>query len=223
MEKIFKKLIVPAVVLPALVMTLAISCGQQGGKAGKGEAAQAEQGTEQTAQMQTAQMQAGAAEQAADSVKADDRGYIVKVGDMVPQFDLHLLDGTKVPVSSLKGKVVMLQFTASWCGVCRREMPFIEKDIWLKLKENPEFALYGIDLKEDAEKTAVFAELIPVTYPLTLDLEGKTFELFCEKGAGVTRNIILDREGKIIMLTRLYDETEFSQMVELINAELAKK
>ena len=223
MEKIFKKLIVPAVILPALVMTLAISCGQQSGKAGKGEAAKAEQGTEQTAQMQTAQMQAGAAEQAADSVKADDRGYIVKVGDMVPQFDLHLLDGTKVPVSSLKGKVVMLQFTASWCGVCRREMPFIEKDIWLKLKENPEFALYGIDLKEDAEKTAAFAELIPVTYPLTLDLEGETFGLFCAKGAGVTRNIILDREGKIIMLTRLFDEAEFNQMVELINAELAKK
>lgn len=218
MEKIFKKLIVPAVILPALVMTLAISCGQQSGKAGKGEAAKAEQGTEQTAKMQ-----AGATEQAADSVKADDRGYIVKVGDMVPQFDLHLLDGTKVPVSSLKGKVVMLQFTASWCGVCRKEMPFIEKDIWLKLKDNPEFALYGIDLKEDAEKTAAFAELIPVSYPLTLDLEGKTFELFCAKGAGVTRNIILDREGKIIMLTRLYDEAEFRQMVELINAELAKK
>ena len=36
-------------------------------------------------------------------------------------------------LSSLRGKVVMLQFTASWCGVCRKEMPFIEKDIWLKM------------------------------------------------------------------------------------------
>ena len=221
MEKFFKTFIktriIQAVIIPVAVMALAISCGQQGGKAGQSKAGQDE--SAQTIQGGSAQP----ATQAADTVKADSRGYIVKVGDMAPQFDLHLLDGTKVPVSSLKGKVVMLQFTASWCGVCRREMPFIEKDIWLKLKENPEFALYGIDLKEDAEKTAAFAELIPVTYPLTLDLEGKTFELFCEKGAGVTRNIILDREGKIIMLTRLYDETEFSQMVELINAELAKK
>ena len=221
MEKFFKTFIktriIQAVIIPVAVMALAISCGQQGGKAGQSKAGQDE--SAQTIQGGSAQT----ATQAADTVKADSRGYIVKVGDMAPQFDLHLLDGTKVPVSSLKGKVVMLQFTASWCGVCRREMPFIEKDIWLKLKENPEFALYGIDLKEDAEKTAAFAELIPVTYPLTLDLEGKTFELFCEKGAGVTRNIILDREGKIIMLTRLYDETEFSQIVELINAELAKK
>ncbi|MBQ3174404.1 MAG: TlpA family protein disulfide reductase [Bacteroidales bacterium] len=195
-------------VLNFVVMTVALfvmaSCGQNSGKKANQEAENTEVMTK------------------ADTVAADERGYIVKVGDMVPQFDLHLLDGTKVPVSSLKGKVVMLQFTASWCGVCRKEMPFIEKDIWLKLKENPDFALYGIDLKEDAETTAKFAEMIPVTYPLTLDLEGKTFELFCAKGAGVTRNIILDREGKIIMLTRLFDEAEFNTMVETINAELAK-
>ncbi len=171
---------------------------------------------------QTAVTKSGDSQTDSTAVKGDDRGYIVKVGDMVPEFDLHLLNGEKVPVSSLKGKVVMLQFTASWCGVCRKEMPFIEKDIWLKLKDNPEFALYGIDLKEDAAKTAEFAKLIPVTYPLTLDLEGATFDKFCAKGAGVTRNIILDRTGKIIMLTRLYDEAEFAQMVELINAELAK-
>lgn len=177
-----------------------------------------------------------AAEQAADAtgatvkstqdslrIKGDERGYIVKVGDMVPEFDLHLLSGEKIPISSLKGKVVMLQFTASWCGVCRREMPFIEKDIWLKLKDNPDFALYGIDLKEDAAKTEEFAKLIPVTYPLTLDLEGETFEKFCAKGAGVTRNIILDRQGRIIMLTRLFDEDEFSRMVETINSSLAGK
>ncbi len=152
----------------------------------------------------------------------DARGYIVKIGDMVPKFDLHLINGEKIPVSSLKGKVVMLQFTASWCGVCRKEMPFIEKDIWLKLKDNPEFALYGIDLKEDASKTENFAGSIPVTYPLTLDLDGEIFDLFCSKGAGVTRNIILDRDGKIIMLTRLYDEKEFAQMIRLINEELKK-
>lgn len=152
----------------------------------------------------------------------DTRGYIVKVGDMVPQFNLQLLNGKKISMSELKGKVVMLQFTASWCGVCRKEMPVIEKDIWLKLKDNPQFALYGIDFKEDAQKTEKFAAAIPITYPLTLDPDGKIFNLFCAPGAGVTRNIIIDRTGKIIMLTRLYDEKEFNQMVELINTELKK-
>ena len=162
------------------------------------------------------------AEAAATAVQADERGYIAKVGDQVPDFDLQMLDGTTLNIKELQGKVVMLQFTASWCSVCRKEMPHIESDIWQKLKDNPEFALYGIDLKETPEVTADFAKAIPVTYPLTLDPEGERFALFCDKGAGVTRNIILDRTGKIIMLTRLYDEAEFASMVKLINEELAK-
>ena len=159
---------------------------------------------------------------ATEAVQADERGYIVKVGDQVPDFDLMMMDGTTLNIKELQGKVVMLQFTASWCGVCRKEMPHIESEIWQKLKDNPEFALYGIDLKETPEVTAEFAKAIPVTYPLTLDPEGERFALFCDKGAGVTRNIILDRTGKIIMLTRLYDEAEFASMVKLINDELAK-
>lgn len=150
------------------------------------------------------------------------RGYIVKVGDMVPSLTLTLLDGSTVTIEDLRGKVVMLQFTASWCSVCRREMPHIESEIWEKLKDNQDFALYGIDLKETPEIIKEFAASVPVTYPITLDPEGELFSLFCTKNAGVTRNIIIDRSGKIIFLTRLYREEEFGQMVSLINSELEK-
>ena len=77
---------------------------------------------------------------ATEAVQADERGYIVKVGDQVPDFDLMMMDGTTLNIKELQGKVVMLQFTASWCGVCRKEMPHIESEIWQKLKGNPEFA-----------------------------------------------------------------------------------
>src|SRR5665647_1770797 len=86
----------------------------------------------------------------------DDRGYLVKVGDMAPDFSMKLTDGTTVKLSDLRGKLVLLQFTASWCGVCRKEMPFIESDIWQKNKKNPKFVLLGIDFKETPEVAAKF-------------------------------------------------------------------
>ena len=55
----------------------------------------------------------------AQDVVADDTGYIVKVGQIAPDFTVKLTDGRSVALSELRGKVVMLQFTASWCGVCR--------------------------------------------------------------------------------------------------------
>ena len=117
----------------------------------------------------------------------------------------------------------MLQFTASWCGVCRKEMPFIEKDIWLKHKDNPDFVLYGIDLKESKEVVKKFAKETGITYPLLLDLEGKAFYSFAAKGAGVTRNVIIDKEGKIVYLTRLYEPKEFEEMTKVIDDLLKKK
>jgi peroxiredoxin len=150
-----------------------------------------------------------------------DYGYIVKIGQQVPDFVLKTTDGKSIPVSSLKGKVVMLQFTASWCSVCRKEMPHIESDIWKKYKNNANFALYGIDLDEPKETVEKFAKDVPVTYPLTLDPKGGIFYRFAEKEAGVTRNVIVDKTGKIIYMTRLYKEEEFQEM-KMVIAELLK-
>lgn len=150
----------------------------------------------------------------------ENRGYVAKVGDMAPDFTIQYLDGTTKQLSDLRGKVIMLQFTASWCSVCRKEMPHIEADIWQKHKGNPNFVLLGVDLKEDAEVTRAFAEKMKITYPLVLDLDGKKFELFAEKNAGVTRNVIIDPSGRITFLTRLYDEKEFGEMKQHIEGLL---
>lgn len=149
--------------------------------------------------------------------QSDDRGYVVKVGQQAPDIQINYLDGSSKSLKDFKGKVVMLQFTASWCGVCRAEMPFIEKEIWLKHKNDPHFALIGIDLKENKEKTQQFAKDLKITYPLTLDPKGEAFYSFAAQGAGVTRNVIIDKQGKIVYLTRLYNPEEFKAMVEFID------
>ncbi|MCK9638874.1 MAG: TlpA family protein disulfide reductase [Prolixibacteraceae bacterium] len=145
-----------------------------------------------------------------------DYGYIVKIGDKIPEFSTTLINGKTFSNADFKGKVVMLQFTASWCSVCRKEMPFIERDIWQKNKDNKNFVLVGVDLDEPLEKVVNFQKEIKVTYPLALDPGGKIFGLIAEKKAGVTRNIILDKTGKIVYMTRLYKEDEFAEMVKVI-------
>jgi len=151
-----------------------------------------------------------------------ERGYIVKVGEKVPDFVMTTVDGKSMKMSDLRGKIVMLQFTASWCGVCRKEMPFIESEIWQKHKNNPEFALFGLDKDEKGEVLERFAKSTGITYPLIPDDNSKIFELFAHPKAGVTRNVIVDKEGTIVMLTRLYDEAEFKQMCVKIEELLAK-
>lgn len=156
------------------------------------------------------------------SEKANDYQFRVKVGDMAPDFEMSLPSGEVVKLSDLKGKIVMLQFTASWCGVCRKEMPHIESAIWQKHKDNPEFALYGIDMDEPVETVIQFAQKTGVTYPLGLDPKASIFKLYAEDGAGVTRNVIIGKDGRIVMLTRLYKEEEFNDMVKLIDSLLEK-
>jgi peroxiredoxin len=129
--------------------------------------------------------------------------------------------GKSYRLSDLKGKVVMLQFTASWCSVCRTEMPFIENEIW-KEKVSSGLVVIGIDRDEPLDKVLKFSNDMRITYPLALDPGADIFGLFAQKEAGVTRNVIIDRSGKIIFLTRLYERKEFEEMKKVIFEELAR-
>ena len=151
----------------------------------------------------------------------DERGYLVKVGDQAPDFEMEMTDGSKARLSDYTGKVVMLQFTASWCSVCRREMPVIEEEIW-KVNQDKEFVLIGIDRDESREVVIEFGEKMDVTYPLGLDPGANIFGLYADKKSGVTRNVIIDKDGKIAFLTRLFSRGEFDEMKETITTLLGE-
>ena len=116
----------------------------------------------------------------------------------------------------------MLQFTASWCSVCREEMPHIEKEIWRPYKRAG-LKLIGIDRDEAADIVTRFGKQMRISYPLSLDIGAEVFHQFAAEGAGVTRNIIINPEGKIVFLTRLYDPLEFKAMVRVIHSQLEEK
>lgn len=152
--------------------------------------------------------------------EGEDRGYIVKVGDMAPDFELTMDNGKTIHLSDLRGKVVMLQFTASWCGICRKEMPHIESDIWQKHKNNQNFVLVGIDREETPEKVALLRDVTKITYPLAYDTTGDVFQLYAHPNAGITRNVLIDKKGRIVMLTRKFDEQEFKNLCSKITQML---
>jgi len=148
--------------------------------------------------------------------------YLVSIGDLAPDFAIREAGGKSYRLRDLKGKTVMLQFTASWCSVCREEMPFIEKEIWKPGKDKG-LVVIGIDRDEPPEKVIKFRKDIGVTYPLALDPGADIFGLFALKEAGVTRNVIIDRSGKIIFLTRLFDREEFERMKKVLYSETGIK
>lgn len=148
--------------------------------------------------------------------------YIVKVGDVAPDFTLQMTDGTTFTLSEQRGKVVMLQFTAGWCGVCRKEMPHIESEIWQPNKDNKDFVLVGIDREETLEDILPFIQEVGTTYPIAMDTNADVFAQYALRESGITRNVLIDRDGKIVMLTRLFKEDEFAALVEKINTMLAE-
>ena len=157
-----------------------------------------------------------------DDVVVYENEYLVKVGDVAPDFTLELTDGSRFTLSEQRGKVVMLQFTAGWCGVCRREMPFIERDIWQRHKDNDGFVLLGIDREETKEQIDAFIKKVGTTYPIAMDVNADVFASYALRNSGITRNVLIDRDGKIVMLTRLFNDEEFNSLVECIDSMLEK-
>lgn len=145
----------------------------------------------------------------------DERGFLVKIGQKAPDFSTKLIDGNDFKLSDNLGKVIILQFTASWCSVCIKEMPHLEKEIWQPLK-NRDFLLIGVDRDEPIETVQKFAKFTKVTYPLALDIGANIFGLYANKNAGVTRNIVIDKSGNIVFMTRLFDKIEFEKMKKLV-------
>lgn len=148
--------------------------------------------------------------------------YLVKVGDVAPDFTLQLTDGTAFTLSEQRGKLVMLQFTASWCGVCRREMPHIEKDIWQRHKDNDTFVLVGVDREETKEVIDEYTAKVGTTYPMAIDAQGDVFASYAVRKSGITRNVLIGKDGRIVMLTRSFKEDEFNRLVATIDSLLAE-
>jgi len=125
----------------------------------------------------------------------DDMG-VVKVPDMLVPVEITLkdADGKDVRLSDLRGKIVFLNFWATWCPTCRIEMPSMEK-LHQKFKDK-DFALVSINLQESASQVKAFFKEYQLTFVALLDSDGEVGIRFGINAIPTT--FILDKKGQII-------------------------
>lgn len=138
---------------------------------------------------------------------------LTKIEDKVPSFELRTLDGQNVKVTDLRGKVVLLNFFATWCGPCLEEMPHLEKKIWQRFK-NEKFTVIAIGREHSNSELIVFKKKNKLTFPIGGDPKRKIYELFAKNY--IPRNYVIDTEGKIIFQSIGYTKGEFDNMIKTI-------
>ena len=143
---------------------------------------------------------------------------LVKAGDKAPDFTVEMFDGTKTSLAELKGKVVLLNFWATWCPPCRQELTRVQKDIIDRFKGNEDFVFLPVSRGETRETVAAFREKMGYTFPMGLDPEQKIYRLYASNY--IPRNFLIGKDGKVISATIGYEAPEFDELILLIERQL---
>jgi peroxiredoxin len=134
----------------------------------------------------------------------------LKIGDEMPEFKLKTLDGKTVSSEDLYGKVVLINFFATWCGPCNTELPFVESEIWAKYKDRKDFMLLIIDREETADKVAPFVEKKKFTMPFYLDEKREVYNLFASRF--IPRNYLFNKESQLVLNSMGFRKEEFETL-----------
>lgn len=144
---------------------------------------------------------------------------LVKEGMQAPDFTVTMFDGTTQTLSALKGKVVLVNFWATWCPPCREELKRVQADIVDRFA-GQEFVFIPISRAEERETVAAFREQMGYTFPMGLDPERKIYDQFASNF--IPRNFLIDQEGKVVIASVGYEPEEFDALIAKIE-ELLKQ
>ena len=111
-----------------------------------------------------------------------------------PNFMIKDLGGNTVSLEDYRGKIVFLNFWATWCPPCRAEMPSMEK-LYAQFK-NEDFAILAIDMREDAGKVRAFKEQFKLSFPMLLDSDGSVGAAYGI--VSIPTTYLVDRNGYLL-------------------------
>jgi peroxiredoxin len=117
-----------------------------------------------------------------------------------PDFTLNVMGGQNLHLKDQRGRVVMVNFWATWCGPCRQEMPQLNR-LFEKYRASG-FVLLGVNVDDDSSKAKEVASKLGVTFPVLLDTDKTVSKLY--DLSTMPSTVIIDRDGKVRYMHRGY-------------------
>lgn len=147
-----------------------------------------------------------------------DKTTLVAINQSVPDFKFEIAKGKSVSMSTYKGKLVLINFFATWCGPCRRELPLVQEQIYNKHKNNPKFAMLTFGREHNWEEVTKFAKDQNFVFPVLPDPKRGVYGIFATES--IPRSFVLDENGKVVYMTKGFTEEEFAGLKRFIDSKL---
>jgi peroxiredoxin len=145
---------------------------------------------------------------------------LTKIGDTLPNFAFEIERNKTVHIADYKGKLILINFFATWCGPCHTELNAIQENFREKFKSNPHFAFFAFGREESWDVITPFKKKKGFTFHMLPDQDRSIFNHFATQS--IPRNIIADENGKIIYQSTGYSEPAFLDMLKFIEKRLKK-
>jgi cytochrome c biogenesis protein CcmG/thiol:disulfide interchange protein DsbE len=137
----------------------------------------------------------------------------ISIGKKVPDFTLTTFDGEQITLSSLQGKVIVLNFWASWCEPCEEEAADLEA-AWKYYQPRGDVVFLGIDWTDTEKNGKAYLEKFDITYPNGQDLGTRISQIF--RLTGVPETYIVDKDGNLASM-KLFPYNSLEEIISEIN------